>query len=129
LYTSDTRETMERANFRKTRIIRYIIVAVVSIIVTLIYGYFGHGVRSNYMDFMFLIPLVLGTFITLINRKEDKLAADIFACSIITMVLGCFTKGVLDIAGATSNLIIIYIDASIILMAIGLIKLIFDIGK
>lgn len=86
----------------KYRILKYLIGSILCIIINFIYSLFGHGVHSNYMTYMFIIPLFLGPTSVLANIYDNKEARDFAFCGIVTLVIGFFIKGVFEIAGTSS---------------------------
>lgn len=108
LFTLDTR--------KKKSMLGYVIASIVCLIINYIYSKFGHGVTSNYMTYMFIYPLFGGALLTMLNKKNNKSASNLFNCGIVTLVLGSFINGVLEIAGAMSNFIMIYYIFGIILI-------------
>lgn len=75
----------------------------------LIYDQFSHGVRSPYMTFLFLWPLVLGLFPYLLLyyftrfRQPDKLAENLYHPGVACLTVGSVLRGIFDIAGTTSD--------------------------
>ena len=92
----------------------------------MIYTYFGHGVRSDYMTFAFL-PLQLAAFVYLgfavcqkIPRPE-RFSAMLLAFAVASFTLNGITKGILQIAGAYSDYSDILHIAAIACLAIAVI--------
>lgn len=81
------------------------------IAVTNIYAVFGHGIRSDSMDFMFLYPLggALVYFLCdMLSAKTGRdgygrLGANLFNSGLATLTAGGMLKGVLEIAGTGSG--------------------------
>ena len=88
---------------KKKKIIIYIVSSVFCIIVNFVYSLFSHGVHSNYMTFMFLIPLLLGIINVLVNIHKN----------IVT--IGFFTKGIFEIAGTSSKYQAVYYVVGLVL--------------
>ena len=90
--------------------LRYFISSVCAAAAAGIYHIFSHGVSSYFMIFMFLFPLLAGTFIYLIQnlifkgKRWSETGNVLWGCSILTLTLGSFTAGVLEIAGTSSSL-------------------------
>lgn len=94
----------------------YFCMAVFALVFDKIYSIFSHGVYSNYMDSMFLYPLIGGTFIYLllllfatnINYKENRLSFNIYNSGIAILTVGSLLHGILEIAGTSSEYILYY---------------------
>jgi len=107
----------------------YTFLAVFAVVFTKIYGLFGHGVTSLWMSKMYLV-LVGGGAVVFLAIKG--LAADITECGmfrlfyniynsgIAIMVNGMLIKGILEIAGATSGVVVwfLYIGVAFIICAL-----------
>jgi len=108
----------------------YFVITLVCIIINFIYSKFSHGVSSNYMTYMFLIPLILGTLIyfiiSLIKKYPKSFEYNIYNYAIITLTLGCFIKGVFEIAGTSSPFQIVYWIFGICFIVISFIKYIIN---
>ena len=70
----------------KYRILKYIIGSILCIIINFIYSLFGHGVHSNYMTYMFIIPLFLGPTSVLANIYDNKEGCEDYNCSLLCLV-------------------------------------------
>lgn len=99
---------MKLDNEKKKKIIIYIVSSVVCILINFIYSLFSHGVYSNFMNFMFLIPLLLGTINVLVNIHNSIVSNDLALCGILTLTMGFFTKGIFEIAGTSSKYQLVY---------------------
>ncbi|MDR1692595.1 MAG: hypothetical protein LBR72_04490 [Oscillospiraceae bacterium] len=77
------------------------------VVITNVYALFGHGVRSDAMDGMFLYPLLGGTAVYLLTGFALKKAAvrpgsTIYNAGIATLTAGGMLRGILEIAGTGS---------------------------
>lgn len=113
----------------KKTILSYIAISIFCILVNNIYGIFGHGVSSNAMTFMFLVPLfggavfylLMGLLLPVANRiKGYRLFSNLYNSGIATLTVGCFLKGILDIAGTSSEFTKFFYLAGGILIAVDL---------
>ena len=92
-----------------------------------VYEYFSFGVYSNFMIFLYMIPLVAGVLpyaaAGLINFLPCPSPASerVYNCGVATLALGCCLSGVLEIYGTSSIYIKFYWIAGVIGMAAGLI--------
>ena len=95
----------------------WFITAVSCIIITNVYAIFGHGVRSNSMDYMFLYPLLGGAapsfieYLSEINLKEQwlrRLGRNILFAGIATLTSGAMLRGIFEIAGTSSNFTLVF---------------------
>ena len=108
----------------KKHLILYGIFSIICIVINAIYSIFSHGVSSNHMTYMFLYPLLLGIFVSLINYENNNEVTDFSFCGILTLTIGSFLKGIFEIAGTSSEYEILFYLAGIILIIIGLIILV-----
>lgn len=96
-------------------------------IIGIIYELFSHNVYSVYMQFAFVIPLILGFILSLIiyivkpYKLPNRISMDLYNAAIATITIFSFIKGVLDIYGTTNSLINVYIIVSIILILLSII--------
>ena len=86
-----------------------------------IYEFFSHQVYSLFMICAFLIPLVLGFLPFLVLQRKGIRTlpchiAQIYTGGIMSFTLGSVMKGVLDIYGTTSGLIVFYPIAGTVLV-------------
>ena len=96
----------------KTAII-YLFASLFTALFGAVYEIFSHGVYSYFMIYAFAVPLVLGTLVYLAAAFLGKGApgdkAQLFYHPFVTaLTVGCIFKGVLDIYGTTSRLLVIY---------------------
>jgi len=90
----------------------YLITAAGCLIFSIIYEQFSHDVYSMYMMLAFLIPLIGGILYQLLRGKVNK---TMYTTSWVTLLVGSYMKGVLEIYGTTNKLIIVYLIAGILL--------------
>lgn len=119
MYTSDT---------KKSIFVTFTFV-ILSILINYIYGFFGHGVASIYMKYLFLIPL-FGSLIYIIlyifrKRKLNRIGFNIFNSGLAILGVGSLIKGILEIAGTSSVFEYAYLVLGLSLVIIGLIILLF----
>lgn len=109
----------------KKTIIKYIFFTIFILIFGLIYEHFSFGVKSNYMLFAFLIPLILGIliniFIYFIKIEPTNITYSLYNNGVITLTIGSIINGIIDIYGTTNSLIYIYLYVGIIFIIISLI--------
>lgn len=145
LYTSDIKETTLETNSFKKEIEAsrrqtartgyiYLGIAVFCLILGIIYEHFSHDVRSPYMMYAFLIPLVPGcvAFLLLSLCKwhlPGKWTANFYHSGIATLTVGSLVKGALDIYGTTNHLTVIYPIVGGLLLFAGLLLYIIERKK
>lgn len=107
----------------------FVITAAASVfcmIFTYVYYKFSHEVYSDYLSYMFLIPLVFGTLfygvMTLCKSipKLNRIAFNIYNSGIATLTVACMLKGILNIAMATSPYVIYFFIVGIAMLLVGL---------
>lgn len=104
--------TLSTLDIKKEKIkiaINYILVSVVCLIVNYIYGKFGHGVTSNYMTYMFIIPLIMGSCVYFIIKRPNRIFKNIYNAGVATLIVGSFVKGIFEIAGTASKYEIVFL--------------------
>ncbi|MCL2164665.1 MAG: hypothetical protein FWH55_09805 [Oscillospiraceae bacterium] len=94
----------------------YFAVALLCILITNVYALYGHGIRSESMDFMFLYPLVGGTVVFLLmafilprlpekSRSIYRVAYNLYNSGIASLTSAAMLTGIVEIAGTASELI------------------------
>lgn len=120
-----------KKQLRKTTLV-YLALSATAIAVDLIYGIFGHDVHSAAMTWMFLYPLIGGTlFYTLVNifvphivgLKTYRMFYNSYNSGIAALTIGSFLKGILEIAGASSQYVQYFYIAGSLLSTFGLLIL------
>lgn len=95
---------------------RYALAALGCVIFSAVYEYFSHEVYSPWMVGLFLVPLALGAIpmalIACVEVRVSWLASQLWACTVLTLTLGCCYAGVLEIYGTTSPWLPTYLVAS-----------------
>lgn len=116
--------------YMKKQIITYLIASIACIIFSIIYETFSHGVYSLFMICSFAIPLILGSFISLILYKRKtsygRVEINLYNAGVATLTFGSIFQGVLEIYGTTNIKVYAYLFVGILLilisMAVSLIK-------
>ncbi len=102
---------------------RYAIAAIGCALFALIYYQFSHGVHSPFMTFMFAIPLLGGAAIATgcgIARADlPRGTRQAWALAIASLTEASCLRGVFDIAGTASTLLIVYLIAAGALLVAG----------
>ena len=97
-------------------LVRYLAVTAFCLLVSVIYGRFSHGIRSFWMSWLALWPLVLGVVPAALTAGEifpfrdtipdesgaGEVMKDIYRFGIAAVTVSSFLKGVLEIAGTDS---------------------------
>ena len=116
--TSDTRVKHGWYAPIKTAMV-YLVVSFLCMVITNVYALFGHGVRSDSMDFMFLYPLIGGAVVFLLialllpfmSRKLSSLSRigyNLYNSGIAALTSAAMLTGIMEIAG-TGSVWIIYL--------------------
>lgn len=104
----------------KKELVIYLLVSAITLIFSLVYAQFSHNVYSPYMQYAFLIPLVLGGGGTLLLAKlKIKVASKkkiIYRLLVATILVYSIIRGVLEIYGTTNSLLNVYLIASAFLL-------------
>lgn len=94
----------------------YFLSAIVCYLIVQLYYQYSHNVTSIYLTYFYLTPL-LSSFMFLILSKfniKGRVSFNLFNASIWTLMSGFLVKGIVLIAGTTSDLIIMFFIISII---------------
>lgn len=112
----------------KRSIIAYFFITIFLIVFDRIYAIFSHGVSSLSMNLMFLYPLIggMGVYILfkyLCNEKEIKFRFifNVYNTGIAILTIGSLLKGIMDIAGTSSQYIVYYRIIGIIFIIVSII--------
>jgi len=108
---------------KKTAAVYTAVIAVCAAI-TNIYALFGHGKRSDYMDLMFVCPLICGLIFCVICRIEkgfSRRGANLFHSGTAAITAGLMLKGIMEIAGTDSAFIKYFWLSGAALIIIGII--------
>ena len=87
----------------------YLPVSVFCVVIFLIYDRFSHGVRSPFMTFLFLPPLVLGLLPSVLMqifpriRRQKTVSANIYHAGVAAVTVSSLLRGILEIAGTASE--------------------------
>lgn len=105
----------EDAKIRRKIPLRYLVITVFCLIVSVIYSRFSHGIHSFWMKYLALWPFVLGFVPALLEAAElfpfgknrdrgekAEVVKDIYRFGIAAVTVSSFLKGVLEIAGTDS---------------------------
>ena len=97
---------------------RYLVAALGCAAFALIYAQFSHGVYSPFMTFMFVIPLVGGACTALAChvahvRDFPRASRQAWALALASLTIASCLKGIFDIAGTASPLLLAYPIAAI----------------
>lgn len=96
-------------------IVTYLLLTLVCLLFSIIYEHFSHGVYSDYMVYMFAIPLFGGVLpfgiIGLIKNSPlpRRLVINLYNSGIATLTIGSCLSGALAIYGTNSDLVYIYL--------------------
>jgi hypothetical protein len=116
---------------RKT-ILVYLVLSAAALVVSKVYGIFGHGVDSPAMTWMFLYPLLGGAlfyFVIVwfipgtIKISGYRVFFNSYNSGIAVLTFGSFLKGILEIAGTSSPYTVLFYEAGVLFIASGLILL------
>lgn len=124
----DKKEKSKKYRYRKT-VIAYACTAAGTFIFNYVYTIFGHGVRSNYMTYMFLYPLISGVFylfLWLVFPKLNlftgyRLFYNLFNSGIALLTTGSMLKGIMEIAGTSSVYLKFYFAVGYLFLGAGFI--------
>ena len=104
----------------KRHLMHYVIAVILCIAINLIYSLFSHNVYSNYMIYMFLIP-VGGYLISLIS--DQNLYRNLVGGATLSITLASMLQGIIDIAGTDTIFVNILLYIGIITLIISFISL------
>lgn len=96
-------------------LLRSLIMTVSSGLFTVVYNYFGHGISSWYMDYLFLPPLIGALLIPFVLccicglKKIPRLTAELWFAGVFTVEGYFLVRGILEIAMASSPYLPVYL--------------------
>lgn len=105
------------------RLYAYIAVTLFCGLFSFIYELFSHGVYSNFMVYLFAIPLFLGVVPELVALTNPSIAArgswqpTLQAFAVATLAVGSTLQGIVEIYGTTNQYILYYFIIGITLLA------------
>ncbi|NTM04598.1 hypothetical protein HQ706_08935 [Enterococcus faecium] len=109
---------------KKKTFYSYFISSVILFIFQLVYHHFSHGVTSQELKWVWVIPMVGGAFLfifeKILNTFRNRLAFNLFNTGLASYIVGMILKGILEIAGASSPYIGIYRMICTIILGISL---------
>ncbi|MDR1796418.1 MAG: hypothetical protein LBR44_03085 [Clostridiales Family XIII bacterium] len=113
--------------FARKAALAYLCAGVLCIVITNVYALFGHGIRSDAMDFMFLYPTVGGGgflgLCLLLKRGEAasgfRFGFNAYNSGLAALTAGALLQGIVEIAGTGSGLIKYFFIAGCALCATG----------
>lgn len=99
----------------------YLLLTIFLALFNFVYGLFSHGVKSSSMGSMWLVTLgaallyyLLSHVRNLTHRRYHRLFVNLFNTSVAILVMGMCLRGVIDIAGSSSDYIDWYFIAAMV---------------
>ena len=120
-----TSSTLDNSTASMVKLSRtYAVITLACALFGAIYELFSHEVYSYFMIYAFVVPLVLGTLLSLRfcrakARVPGRLALNAWNSGVATLTVGCIFKGALDIYGTTNRLVVVYPIAAALLLIAG----------
>ena len=100
----------------------YLLICVFLAVFSTVYLHFSHGVVSPFMQFLCLIPLLLGALPALVLHRlrctPRPSALVFYRCAVFTLTVGSAVRGIMDIYGTTSALLSVYPVLTILLFCL-----------
>ena len=108
---SATLSILENRNKRRFNkgVMIYLIITIFCQVFFLIYDRFSHGVRSPYMTYLFLWPLLLGLVPGLLFwcipriRRQGRISANLYHSGVAAVTVSSLLRGIFEIAGTGSK--------------------------
>jgi hypothetical protein len=102
----------------------YVALSGLCVVITNVYALFGHGVRSYYMDLMFLYPLVGAVVFAGLNLfgVVGRFAANAYHAGVASLTVGAMLGGIMEIAWTGSAYTYIFFIAGGLLCAVGIVR-------
>ncbi len=100
----------------------YAVITVLCIIFNTVYTYFGYGMYSLHMRWMFLFPMIGGIFANILNIflkiQSSRLSFNLHNAAISTFIIGSIVQGIINISGRSTDCWILYYTiAGVLLLA------------
>ncbi len=117
------------------RLRTYSIVTIACAAGSAVYEYFSHGVYSNFMVYVCVIPLVLGVLPEFLGnvfpkqRTSSVWARLLQNFAIATLTVGSALQGVVEIYGTTNQYIVYFFVAGAGLLVASILLWLFEHGK
>ncbi|MDR1801026.1 MAG: hypothetical protein LBQ95_04225 [Lachnospiraceae bacterium] len=128
---SRTNTKANRKTLIKTVIV-YLGISALCVIITNVYALFGHGIRSGFMDYMFLYPLagiIIFVVLLLVFGNVSRFASNLFHAGVATLTVGSLLSGIFVIAGSASSYTKYFYIIGSALCTLGIIAAIAQRGK
>ena len=128
MFTSDINKKQNRnpVGLLHKTVFTYMNVSVFCALITHIYAIFGHGIRSVFMDYMFLVPFLAGAlfFYVLgkigISKESIRPGYNIYNSAVAAITAACMLKGIVIIAGTESIYITLLFITGVIMLLLGI---------
>lgn len=110
----------------------YVGVTIFCLVFYLIYNQFSHGVHSPFMTFLFAWPLVLGVLPSLMRvlfhfgHKGGFCSVNLYHSGVAALTVSSLLRGILDIAGSSSDYQGYLMLAGTIMLATGIVLYFLD---
>ena len=106
-------------------VVLYLAVTLFCGLFSAVYEHFSHGVDSDYMIWLFAIPLLGGVLPFLLIRLfslpfPNRLSLNAYNSAVATFTVGCCMQGVFEIYGTVSSLLPYYFYAGAVLAFFGI---------
>jgi len=104
----------------------YIAITITCGLFSFIYEHFSHNVYSNFIVYLFVIPLVLGVVPQLVALIYPKLAVGgswqktMHNFAIATLTAGAILQGIVEIYGTSTTFTRYYFEIGVALLALGI---------
>lgn len=100
----------------------YLLICAFLAMFSTVYLHFSHGVTSPFMQFLCLIPLILGALPAFILHRlhcaPRPLPLVFYRCAVLTLTIGSAVRGIMDIYGTTSALLSLYPALALLLFCL-----------
>ncbi|MGX4687604.1 hypothetical protein JNUCC83_12245 [Vagococcus sp. JNUCC 83] len=113
---------------RKKTMLAYTLSSLLLYIFQFVYHKFSHGVVSFGLKYVWILPLIFGLIIILLDLVlhllSNRLAFNFYNISLAVLVNAFILKGILDIAGSDSPYIDYFYLLSLVLIVVSLVSFI-----
>ncbi len=99
----------------------YVAIILICIVFDIIYEQFSYGEYSNFMRFMFVVPLI-GIIPYILKLKISRISYNLWNSTIAIFISGCLIKSIINISGRYCNYDYIYLGVGCLYLFMSLIS-------
>ena len=125
LSTSVTKASKKR--FKKTAVV-YALITIFFFIFSRIYEHFSFGETSDYMHYLFGVPLIGGVVLLIFQKmipNLSRLSLNLWSSAVATIATGVLFRGIVNLSGRSTTMDLPYWYVGVGLAGLALLSMIF----